>query len=83
MYKLIAGPGALLFIAVLAGCGSLPAEDCGTDAYYLGWRDSLQFRVKPQIDAYQRGCAPGQQIDAERYMQGWRAGDRTRRWPPA
>ena len=57
----------------LAACAGLIEEECRSDAYQLGVRDALRA-LPPQAETHVAQCkALGVDIDAARYLEGWRS----------
>ncbi len=57
----------------LAACANLVERECRSDSYELGVRDARRG-LPPQIETHVAQCkAFGVQIDAGRYMEGWRS----------
>ena len=57
-----------LLALLVSGCA---ATDCGSANWYdLGFRDAI-FALQPQDNVYAAQC---QNLDAARYLQGWREG---------
>lgn len=57
----------------LAACASLIEPECRSDAYELGMRDARRG-LAPQAETHVAQCkALGIDLDAARYMEGWRS----------
>jgi hypothetical protein len=57
----------------LAACAGLIEQDCRSDPYELGVRDARRA-LPPQAETHVAQCrAFGVDIDAARYMEGWRS----------
>lgn len=56
-----------------AACASLVEQECRTDAYELGVRDARRA-LPPQAETHVAQCKTiGVEIDAARYLEGWRS----------
>ena len=62
---------ALYVLALLGGCASVSAGDCGGDWYATGARDG-RLGATPQAQSYAARC--GVAVDEKRYSDGWRDG---------
>ena len=62
---------ALYVLALLGGCASVSAADCGADWYATGARDG-RLGATPQAQSYAARC--GGAVDEKRYSDGWRDG---------
>ena len=66
-------------LVALAGCAGFGAPDCDSDWYEVGLRDG--FLGAPwQDESYAQRC--GDAVNAVRYREGWRDGDRRRARAP-
>ena len=71
---------SVIAIAVPA-CASLVEHDCRADWYLIGFRDG-RMPSAPQVETYAAECARyGIQPDAQRYKEGWEAGNHALRAP--
>jgi hypothetical protein len=56
-----------------AACASVVEQECRTDSYELGVRDARRA-LPPQAETHVAQCkALGVDIDAARYLEGWRS----------
>ena len=56
----------------LAACAGLVESECRSDPYELGVRDARRG-LPPQAETHAAQCkAHGVELDAARYMEGWR-----------
>ncbi len=66
---------AVAALVTLAACAGFGAPDCDSDWHEVGLRDGF-LGAPLQHESYAQRC--GDAVDAVRYLEGWRDGDRRR-----